>query len=440
MLTGLRDRLSAGLGLDDDWERPRPDLGPRDVWMPLLVAVMGLLTLELVRSVGAITTSMPVWGQWLVVASGALLLVGRRRWPLTVATLASLHMFLTGITVPQIMGQLPLQIVYFVAIFSGVAWARDRRMAAIVSSLIVLSMLTWIAWQFAVGSGVDDILRETRGEGSGLLGPVTAAVLMTFLINGLYFGGAVVAGAVSWRSARQRADLEEQARTIIDQADQLRDQALVEERLRIARELHDVVAHHVSAMGVQAGAARRVLSRDPEVASRSLAYIEDASRDAVTQMRGLLGTLRDTAGEADPTRTAEPAVADLGDLLETARQQGVEASLTLVEHPEGAAADLPRGLGLSIYRTVQEALTNVSRHSTAARAHVAVRVDTQAAPPYAEVEVVDDGRPRAGTSGSGLGQLGIRERAATHRAQVDIGPRVTGGYRVRVRYPLTEAR
>jgi signal transduction histidine kinase len=437
MLSGLLERTATWLGLDDDWERPRPALGTRDVVLPLVIAAFGLFTLELVRSLAVIDDSLPVWGQWLVVASGAGLLVWRRRWPLVVTTLASLHMFVTGVTAPDIMGQLSLQIVYFVAIFSGVAWARDRRVMAIVVSLIVASMFAWIAWQFVVGSSLDDYLAEAGEEATGTFGPVTATVLYTFIINGLYFGGAVVAGAVSWQGARQRADLTEQTLTIASQAEQLRDQALVEERLRIARELHDVVAHHVSAMGVQAGAARRVLSRDPEVAAHALAYIEDASRDAVTQMRGLLGTLRDTGTEAtDDVRTAEPGVDDIDDLLENARQQGVDASYTLVQHPEGAAAELPRALGLSIYRTVQEALTNVARHSTANRAHVAVRVDTRAAPPYAEVEVVDDGRPREATSGSGLGQLGIRERAATHRAQVDIGPRVTGGYRVRVRYPL----
>ena len=115
-------------------------------------------------------------------------------------------------------------------------------------------------------------------------------------------------------------------------------------------------------------------------------------------------------------------------------QEGLTVHLDVVEDPTCAASRLPRGIGLAIYRTVQEALTNVRRHSTADAVSVVVRVDESTS--YAEVEVVDNGRPRHGTSGSGLGQLGIRERAATHDGQVDIGPRVTGGYRVRVRYPL----
>jgi signal transduction histidine kinase len=191
-------------------------------------------------------------------------------------------------------------------------------------------------------------------------------------------------------------------------------------------------------MGIQAGAARRVLDRDPDAARTALSHVEDASRDAVTQMRRLLGTLREGAGDGadDGTgaRTTDAGVGDLAELVADVREHGLGVHLDVVEARPGAAGRLPRGIGLAVYRTVQEALTNVRRHSTADTVSVVVRVDESAA--YAEVEVVDNGRPRHGTSGSGLGQLGIRERAATHDGQVDIGPRVTGGYRVRVRYPL----
>jgi signal transduction histidine kinase len=186
-------------------------------------------------------------------------------------------------------------------------------------------------------------------------------------------------------------------------------------------------------MGIQAGAARRVLDRDPDAARTALANVEQASREAVTQMRHLLGTLREgTAERAE--RTTDACVRDLPDLVAEVSGQGLAVNLDVVETQPDAAGRLSRGVGLAIYRTVQEALTNVRRHSTADTVSVVVRVDESTS--YAEVEVVDNGRPRHGTSGSGLGQLGIRERAATHDGQVDIGPRVTGGYRVRVRYPL----
>jgi signal transduction histidine kinase len=430
-------RVLTWFGVDDEWERPRPGLGRQDVVLASSVAAISLLALELVRSAGGFEhTDVPVWAQWLAVASGAALLLGRRRWPLAVALLAAGHMFVAGVTMPQVMGQASLQIVYFLALLSGVAWARDRRAMVITVSVIVLFMFAWIGWQFAVGSAAQEWVDEEVGtERIGLFPQIPAAVAITLVVNAIYFGGAIVGGGVSWRAARQRHRLQEQATTIAGQASRLREQAVIDERLRIARELHDVVAHGVSAMGIQAGAARRVLDRDPDAARTALANVEEASRDAVAQMRGLLGTLREgeTRGPGE-ARTTDAGVGDLPGLVAEVGNQGLSVSLDVVEAQPDAADRLPRGIGLAVYRTVQEALTNVRRHSTADAVSVVVRVDESAA--YAEVEVVDNGRPRHGTSGSGLGQLGIRERAATHDGQVDIGPRVTGGYRVRVRYPL----
>jgi signal transduction histidine kinase len=430
-------RVLTWFGVDDEWERPRPGLGRQDVVLASSVAAISLLALELVRSAGGFEhTDVPVWAQWLAVASGAALLLGRRRWPLAVALLAAGHMFVAGVTMPQVMGQASLQIVYFLALLSGVAWARDRRAMVITVSVIVLFMFAWIGWQFAVGSAAQEWVDEEVGtERIGLFPQIPAAVAITLVVNAIYFGGAIVGGGVSWRAARQRHRLQEQATTIAGQASRLREQAVMDERLRIARELHDVVAHGVSAMGIQAGAARRVLDRDPDAARTALANVEEASRDAVAQMRGLLGTLREgeTRGPGE-ARTTDAGVGDLPGLVAEVGNQGLSVSLDVVEAQPDAADRLPRGIGLAVYRTVQEALTNVRRHSTADAVSVVVRVDESAA--YAEVEVVDNGRPRHGTSGSGLGQLGIRERAATHDGQVDIGPRVTGGYRVRVRYPL----
>ncbi|HEU4337746.1 MAG TPA: sensor histidine kinase [Nocardioides sp.] len=440
-------RALTWFGVDDEWERPRPRIGRQDVVLVAGVEAVSLLALELVRSAGGLDhTDVPIWTQWLGVSTGAALLLGRRRWPLVVASLAALHMFVAGVTMPQVMGQVSLQIVYFVALLSGVAYARDRRAMVVVIGTIVLFMFAWITWQFAVGSAAQDMIDEAdAADRTGLFAPIPAAVAMTLLINVIYFGGAIVGGGVSWRAARQRTRLQEQAATIAAQAGRLREQAVIDERLRIARELHDVVAHGVSAMGIQAGAARRVLDRDPDAARVALARVEDASRDALAQMRRLLGTLREgpadgneaSAGPDGGVRTPEAGVGDLPDLVARASQEGLAVRLDVVEDPPSAATRLPRGVGLAIYRTVQEALTNVRRHSTADTVSVVVRVDESSS--YAEVEVVDNGRPRHGTSGSGLGQLGIRERAATHDGQVDIGPRVTGGYRVRVRYPLGAA-
>ena len=134
-------------------------------------------------------------------------------------------------------------------------------------------------------------------------------------------------------------------------------------------------------------------------------------------------------------RAPEPGLADLPELAAERTRSGLATAFELVETRPGAAARVAAPLGLSLYRIAQEALANTVRHSTATSASVVVRVD-DGPRPFAEVEVVDNGRPRHGTSGTGLGQLGIRERAASHRGQAEIGPRASGGYRVRVRMPL----
>ncbi len=431
-------RLAGWFGVDDPWQRPRPEIGRRDVVTAAAIGVFGLLSLELVRSVGVLEeVDQPWWVQWVAVLTGAALLVGRRRWPLVVAGAAALHMLLVGLTMPMVMGQVTLQVVYFVAFMSAVAWARDRRWMLVVVGIIVVVMFAWIALQFAVGNAVQDLVDEgSTSTRTGAFAPIPAAVLLTLVINVVYFGGAIVIGQMQWRSARDHALLGAQAETISAQADELRTRAVTEERLRIARELHDVVAHHVSVIGIQAAAARRVMDRDPGATRTALEGIEGSSREAVSSMRGLLGTLRDVEPADAPapgSRSPQPGLGELPTLVEACATPGRRVSLDVVEVAPGTAARLGAPLAHSIHRTVQEALTNVEKHSTAGRVSVVVRLDDTAG--YAEVEVVDDGRPRTGSSGSGLGQLGIRERAASHRGTVEIGPRRTGGYRVRVRYP-----
>src|SRR6476469_6039701 len=352
-------RALTWFGVDDTWERPRPAIGRQDVVLAVGVGAVSLLALELVRSSGGLeNTDVPVWTEWFAVSTGAVLLLGRRRWPLAVALLAALHMFVAGVTMPEVMGQLSLQIIYFVALLSGVAWARDRRAMALVVCSIVLFMFAWLTWQFALGSTVQEWLdAEDLSEDTGVFAPIPAAIAVTLLVNAIYFGGAIAGGGVSWRAARQRARLEAQAITIAGQAGRLREQAVVDERLRIARDLHDVVAHGVSAMGIQAGAARRVLDRDPDAARTALSHVEEASRDAVTQMRRLLGTLRDGGGEGtedrSQARTTDAGVADLPSLVAEVDGQGLAVSLDVVEEQDGAASRLPLCFGLAVFRTVQ---------------------------------------------------------------------------------------
>ncbi|GAA5020071.1 histidine kinase [Terrabacter aeriphilus] len=458
--TALVARVQGYFGVDTEWERRAADPARTrrtDTWLALAFLVTGSVGVELLRSIDALGSFQDSW-VWphVAVLAGTVPLVWRRRWPLAVAAGLSLHFFAVGLVMPGVASSVPMQVVYFVAIFTGVAWATDRRSMIGVVIGIVLLMFGWLTWQFAVGSGVEQALSH-NGEPlprQGLFSPSAAYVVYSLLINVFYFGGAIVGGQAAWWSALRRDRLTAQALTIDAQATSLRRQAVVEERLRIARELHDVVAHHVSVIGIQAAAARRVMRRDVEAAEGALRSVETSSRDAVAQMRGLLGTLRaEDADDTDPStagdpgrggrsRAPEPVLADVPALAEEACAHGLHVECRVVEDAPGALVAVPAPLGLSLYRTVQEALANVRRHSTASAATVVVRVDRRGEPGfahgYAEVEVLDGGRPRSGTSGTGLGLLGVRERLATHGGVSEIGPRVTGGYRVRVRMPLPE--
>lgn len=433
-------------GVDAEWERPLPsDWLRTDVLVAAVFFVSSVLAVECQRALG-----LPegTWSRWPVVASvalGVLPLVWRRRYPVTVMLLTAVHMFVFGVAQSLVMSNLGMQAAYFFAIFTALAWAPNRRAVSLTVAGVLIFMFGWLAVQWSSASMVDRILEDAGtynlDRGSAIMGPAAGAVLYGLLINIAYFFTAVGAGASSWRGAMARAHAEEQAVTIAQQSDQLAEQAVVAERLRIARELHDVVAHHVSAMGIQAAAARKLLTKDPEKATTALSAVEVSSRDAVTQMRQLLGTLRagsaasgssESAEAESNTRAPQPGLDAIDDLICEVRTDAFDVSYSNT----ATDACVPVSVGHSLYRTVQEALSNVRRHSTATSASVFVREGVVDSRSYIEVEVLDAGRPRSGTSGSGMGLIGMRERVRAHRGQCEIGPRVMGGYRVRVRIPL----
>lgn len=450
------DHLLDWFGSDSDWERASAgrDGYRKDLLLGAVFAVLAAVSIELGRSMGLFEeVREPLWLVYLLGTASTAPLAWRRRYPLVSLVLVYGFFLGLGLTIPTITVLMPMQIMYFVALFTAVAWARDRRAMLVVVSICVLVMFTWLIWMFAVQQGVEAILEDfpTRADWPGLIEPYLANAVYQMIINIAFFGGAVVAGQMQWNAARRRRQLSDQTITIEKQAAALTDQAVVAERVRIARELHDVVAHHVSVIGIQAAAARRVLNRDPALAAEALATIERESREGVAQMRNLVGTLRSVpdggpsgqAGADGASRAPEPGLADIP-ALTAADHDGLDTAFHQVEEPAGAAAEVPDPMGLSLYRTAQEAMANVRKHSTARSATVTLRVvrapDTQAGRQFehgfAEVEVLDDGRPRRGTPGSGLGLLGIRERAATHHGVVEIGTRATGGFRVRLRLPL----
>jgi signal transduction histidine kinase len=237
----------------------------------------------------------------------------------------------------------------------------------------------------------------------------------------LWFGVATALGLV----VRHRSLQAERSESRVATLERERESVLRAERARIARELHDVIAHSVSVIVVQAGAAEPLVDEDPEQARAALRSIRSTAGDALGEMRRLLGILRTADDELslDP----QPSVARLEPLLGQARAAGLDVDLEIVGEPRA----LTPGLDLAAYRIVQEALTNTRKHGGASRAAIALRYGTS----QLEVEVVDDGSGAAPTLDGGHGVVGMRERVALYGGTLDIGARAGGGFVVRAVLP-----
>lgn len=430
--------------LGDDWERPRPDRTGlrRDVLVGFGLSVLALAGWELTRSAGLLqNTSTSSAEQIVWTVALALPLCLRRRYPIATMLVVSALFLGMGLREPVLSGQLSVQGYVFISLFAAAAWGRDRRATSIALGGVLVVMFGWVAVLLSRESLMDEWFGDDLPAVGGALPTFMAIAIYNVVVNLLYFVGAWVAGAAAWRSARQREQLRLQTIAVREQQGAEARRAVLDERLRIARELHDVAAHHVSVIGVQAAAARRVLGVDAQAAGGALTAVEQSSRAAVGEMRQLLGVLRSDGevGSVDgdppgPGRSPQPGLDDLDALVAGAGAVGLRVDLQRV----GPARTVPSTVALSLYRTAQEAVANVRRHSTATSAHVTVRFsDPESATGWVEIEVVDDGRPRGGSSsGTGLGHLGMRERAAMHGGEADIGRRPFGGFRVRVRYPL----
>jgi signal transduction histidine kinase len=241
-----------------------------------------------------------------------------------------------------------------------------------------------------------------------------------------------VAMLILRRSVRDRELLNETlaARAeLLEREQQLRaNQAVAEERERIARELHDLVAHNVSVMVVQAGAERHALADDQASTREVLSSIEQAGRQALTEARRLLGMLRRNGDHEE--LAPQPTIAHLDALVAQVQRAGLPVALTV----EGEQVPLPAGVDLCAYRIVQEALTNALKHAGPARADVRLRY----VPRGLDVEVRDDGRglTDANRDGAGHGLIGMRERVALYGGTLDAGPRQGGGFEIRAHLPI----
>ncbi|HEU4946647.1 MAG TPA: sensor histidine kinase [Kribbella sp.] len=420
------------------WRRPRPPRSAlrNDVILGMAMALAGVCGTELVRSTAPSPVDLGAGGVegYLLSAAVALPLCVRRRYPLVVLVVVAITFFVAGERLQAAFASnIVTQAALFMAIYAAAAWATDRRRLQVTMVVVGVGMFGWLFYGFVRALRNDTI----KGLDQGLLSPYVSFVILNFAITVVYFFGAYVWGRTAWRTARQHDELERQAAELAAQQEANARRAVIDERLRISRELHDVVAHHISSIGVQAGGARRVLERDPAATRAALSVIEESSRTAVNEMRQLLGMLR----AADPDLDDE-----VGSPAVKAPQAGVDRLPALVTsvtgdqlsvgfHQIGYPVKLPETVSVSVFRIAQEALTNVRRHSTARSAHVTLRYLGEDA---VELEVIDDGRPKHAPVGSRLGHAGIRERVALLGGESEIGPRSVGGFRVRVRIPLQQ--
>jgi signal transduction histidine kinase len=250
--------------------------------------------------------------------------------------------------------------------------------------------------------------------------------LDNFAFGAVWVGAAVLVGWLVRLRVEETKRLQQHAEQLEREREGQARLAVEAERSRIARELHDVIAHSLGVMVVQAGAAEEVLRHDPERAAEPVRAIQETGRRALAEMGLLLGVLRDAGEEVG--LTPQPGLGELEALIAETRATGLPVELTV----DALDVPLPAGVELSVYRIVQEALTNTRKHGGVARALVSVgRHDDQLV-----IEVVDDGDGTANGVGGGLGLVGMRERVSVFGGSLEAEPQPSGGFRVRATLPL----
>ena len=373
-----------------------------------------------------------------------------RRWPIpgipgtaladlaTVAGLAAVALFEIAVSTGQysVHDHLPVAVTAAVAMCGALFWRRRQPLLVAVFALAVLitAFEAGVVPQAWLVPYVLVLTYSTGGYARGwqsLAGLVAAVAIGQVIIA--YAADApgssspsdhvftvVVCGA-AWLAGyvlRRRHD----------QATVDRRAALVAERARIARELHDVIAHSLSVIAIQSDAAEQALGRDPRLVGEPLRAIRGTAQEALAEMRRLVGLLRvgDESGPLQP----QPGLRQLGPLIEDVRAAGMAVTLDLT----GSPAQLPPGLDLAVYRIVQEALTNARSHAgPTAAVHISAHVDERTV----QIEVTDDGStPQPSPHGDGHGLLGLRERVSLYGGQFDAGALPDGGFQVRARLPI----
>ena len=392
---------------------PRPPLTKRLRpwhWVAIDGVIAVLLTLGFLVGSTQPAYGIPLWVAYLLVLASTLPAAVRRLWPLPV-----LGAVLAGSVAAMAIGtgKDPSVVVAFV-LYLVALWYPRRTSAAVLAGVLVLT---------AAG---------TAAGGAALHHNQVSIVAARFLASAVVLTASWVIGLAVRQQRAYTAGLREQAERRVQAQLAEGRRAATEERLRIARELHDVVAHSLSLIAVQAGVGNYVASARPAEAARALASIEATSRDALREMRRLLGVLRDESADAD----LAPAhgLADVGQLITGTADAGVRVQLEV----RGTQRPVPPGADLAAYRIIQEALTNVVKHARTTASRVLVTYEDDAM----RLEITDDGDGApadAVAASAGHGIAGMRERASLFGGEFQAGPLPGRGFRVAARLPLDSA-
>lgn len=409
----------------DSLAPPRRRLRPVH-WIAIDCAFTALMLLVYELKAAPFLRGIPGWAAVAIVVVAVIPAAFRRRWPRTVLALV-----VTAGAVATALSSSPVPPLAAAFVMYMIPLRFPRRDALWLLAGMLLVMTVGLA-VFAVTPHAYGPETGTTGKAAGLL-----------LEGGLLVAVAWLIGYSVRQQRGQAAGRREQAeRRAREQLAETR-RARSEERLQISRELHDVVAHTLSVIAVQAGVASYVIGTRPEEAARALTSIEETSRSALNEMRTLLGVLRDGVtgtrngagpGARDVALVPAPGLGDLDSLAERTGEAGVRVDLSV----RGERPRLPAGLDLAAYRVIQEAVTNVIKHAATDRCRVTVAYQEDAL----TLEVTDNGSGGA-TSGvsevlvAGNGIIGMRERAAMCGGEVRAAPLAGGGFRVTARFPLT---
>jgi signal transduction histidine kinase len=378
-------------------------------WLiPLAIIALGAVDIAQNGSLSSQGNNTTFYGP-VAVHAGFLLLVTvplcwRFRAPVAVVILVTVSSGIWILAMFKAQDQPPFEpaLAIFVALFALASRADGRPL--------------WTG--LAVSAGIFSVIEirsELGGQGIGNVFPGLLFFALTFVMGRIVYQHRQRASGQQDRADRLERDQETRAARAVET-----------ERARIARELHDVIAHSLSIIVVQAAAERRVLPAGQQSTAETLESIEQSGRQAMTELRRLLGLLRKSDGE--PSLAPQPGLSRLGDLVAEVREAGVEVNV----RTDGDLAAIPLGLDLSAYRIVQECLTNVLKHARAHRVEISLRCRGR----IVEIDVTDDGAAAGTPAPGGFGLLGMRERVTVYGGTVQAGPCDAGGYRVHARLPF----